>query len=91
MPRRLTLKQLNMTRENIKAGFALVGPYGNVWHDAVFDKPEDAIRHLTSYWRDHPWNPDEWKVVPATQTIMPNHGEKEIPLSTFMPGPSDAR
>jgi len=88
-----TLKQLDIPKENTRLGLALVGPYGNVWHDALFEAPEDAIRYLTTYWRGVEWNPHDWKVVQATQVITPLDGAEEFALSNYMPKqpePTDA-
>lgn len=86
-----TLQQLDIPKENTRLGLALVGPYGNVWHDALFEAPEDAIRYLTTYWRGVEWNPQDWKVVQATQVITPLKDTPEFPLSNYMPQQPEAR
>jgi hypothetical protein len=79
------VRKLNEPKENTQTGLALVGPYGNVWHDALFQTPEAAIRYLTTYWRGVAWEPQNWKVVQATQTITPLEGAEEFALSNYMP------
>ena len=55
---------------NRRDGWAIVGPYGNIWHDGVFNTPHDAKHHIESFWhgvREIDWS--EWSVVRATATV----------------------
>lgn len=79
-----TSKELNIPKENTSFGLALVGPYGNVWHDDLFETPDAAIRYLTTYWRGVKWDHSKWKVVQATKTIMPLVGADEFSLDQYM-------
>jgi hypothetical protein len=64
---------------NVKHGLAIIGPYGTVWTDKVFDTPEKALEYLEAFWRGN-WKPHQWKLAAATQTVAVVTDTKEIML-----------
>lgn len=50
--------------------FAIIGPYGNVWHHDTFPTAEEAERYLRSFWAgDHDFDIGEWRMAAASVTI----------------------
>lgn len=60
-----------MPVENKQLGLAIVGPYGNVWTDQLFESTEEAAAYLKNFWKDTPIEWRKWKCVPAEQVITP--------------------
>jgi hypothetical protein len=59
-----------MTEDNVTRGLAIIGPYGNVWANKLFDTPEQARQHVVDFWKKSGGvNLAEWSVAPATMRV----------------------
>lgn len=53
-----------------KSGIAIVGPYGNVWSDELFETPAAAVTHLKAYWKGvETFDLSKWKLSAAHRTL----------------------
>lgn len=50
-------------------GIAIINPYGHVWTDRIFQKPEEAVEYLRSFWKEMPMDISKFKLAMATLTI----------------------
>lgn len=57
---------------NVTRGLAIIGPFGNVWSNRLYETPTEAIAHIKEFWKGHVIEWEKWKVAPATQTIEIN-------------------
>lgn len=57
-----------MYAPHVRTGFAIIGPYGNVWHPSVFDTPAEAESYLDQFWKGN-YDRTKWKIAPATATV----------------------
>jgi hypothetical protein len=55
--------------ERVSHGLAIINPYGGIWTDEIFEKPEDALRYLKAFWNGHNFDASKWRLALATQTI----------------------
>jgi len=54
----------------VKRGLAIIGPYGNIWTDAVFDTPKQAAEYIKRAWpAEYVIDWTQWRAVPATITV----------------------
>lgn len=53
-----------------KSGIAIVGPYGNVWTDELFDTPAAAVAHLKNFWSGvDSFDLSKWSLSAAHRTL----------------------
>jgi hypothetical protein len=63
---------------SVAHGWAIVGPYGNVWHDGVFERPEEAWAYLDRFWRNVPKANKGFRVCRAEQTTAVLMGDAGV-------------
>lgn len=64
------MSQEEDARMKTKTGIAIVGPYGNVWSDELFDTPAAAVAHLRNYWKGvADFDLSKWKLSAASRTL----------------------
>lgn len=74
-----------------KRGLAIIGPYGNVWTDELFEDDKQAAAYLDNFWnKSGGWIPGEWKLVTATQVITTDEGVSEVSFADYIPPPPGA-
>ena len=56
-------------RPRVNVGFVIVGPFGNIWNDKLFDSREDAKKCIAARFENKVIDWSAWKLIPATMTI----------------------
>jgi len=53
----------------VRNGLAIISPYGGIWTDTIFQRPEEAMKYLNEFWKGKSERIKEYKLAIATLTI----------------------